>query len=271
MGVPKNKTFRRWMFSLFPSIASCSLQKIFKRSGKVRFAICGYFKEEKKEKNIGYIEMVSPVKVTGMEKLLTERASFFHPEKHREEIIKEIETRICSIRDPFVFGARALHRGGRPKKSALLTLPTHTPPSSPAQPSNKPLPINNQKNFNKEKKDAEELDAITFVAYKDTPSSPKNSSILAMPIPQKQKTHQNKPVKPTQSKENKREFMANGASKHSHLPNPPEDILEDDFSYAFNNFLPTLTHPSDLSSDVEPSTSYDEYIQQFLPANYEKE
>ncbi|KAI5181705.1 hypothetical protein NEOKW01_1873 [Nematocida sp. AWRm80] len=92
------------------------LKELFKADAKVRFAIWKKETKEKEEEASGYIELKTPVKMSGIKKILGHTIILDIPKRDRKEIIEEISITTSTMDGPFFYGEREIKKGGRPRK-----------------------------------------------------------------------------------------------------------------------------------------------------------
>ncbi|KAI5189550.1 hypothetical protein NECID01_0573 [Nematocida sp. AWRm77] len=109
----KNKTSRRWIFSMEYPMEASALEACFRLSPKVRFSaycVCAHTYTP-----AGYIELRAPVKITGIKKILGEHVYLSIPSQERETVIRSVASMFCAMYGPFFYGERDLKKGGRPR------------------------------------------------------------------------------------------------------------------------------------------------------------
>lgn len=109
-----SRTGRRWSFVIV-GVNTLQIEELFKQEKRIRYATWYIIKKERTDAR-GYIELKTPLKQTGMRKILGETSIVCFAKKEREEIIKEVEKTKYIHSGPYSYGERILNKGGRPKK-----------------------------------------------------------------------------------------------------------------------------------------------------------
>lgn len=110
-----NKTGRRWCFVVVGLGSSTQMEEILTREKRIRYATWYVIKKERIDAR-GYIELRTPLKQTGMRKILGDTSIVCFAKREREEIISDIRQSKYLHGGPYDFGERVLNKGGRPKK-----------------------------------------------------------------------------------------------------------------------------------------------------------
>lgn len=116
MAAQRNKTSRRWVFVLVETTEDTSLSASLQKEPKVRFCIWKFKRQSAYTESKGYIEMLSPVKVSGIKKILNNLVIAEAAKRKREDIIRDLSVQREEEIGPFFYGEREIKRGGRPRK-----------------------------------------------------------------------------------------------------------------------------------------------------------
>ncbi|KAI5185363.1 hypothetical protein NEHOM01_0778 [Nematocida homosporus] len=120
----KHKTSRRWLFLLLDEPSLSNIYHSFERSPKVRFSIWIYQTQNQATTGHGYIEMTTPVKMSGIRKILGGSALLEIAKRKRDDIIRGLSITTNPQLGPFTYGEQELKKGGRPKKAIITPQPT---------------------------------------------------------------------------------------------------------------------------------------------------
>ncbi|KAI5189169.1 hypothetical protein NEMIN01_0335 [Nematocida minor] len=110
-----NKTGRRWCFVLVGIADGYRLEEALRKEKRVRYATWYLIKKERVDAR-GYIELRTPLKQTGIRKILGDTSIVCFAKREREEIINDVEKNRNKHNELFNYGERELNKGGRPRK-----------------------------------------------------------------------------------------------------------------------------------------------------------
>ncbi|OAG31982.1 hypothetical protein NEDG_00457 [Nematocida displodere] len=116
MQVPKTKTSRRWSFQKNVPLFADNLSLLLQIHPAVRFSIWQITRTTIFPEYRGYIELRSPMKMSGLRKILGPDTLLFLDTRKRETIIAEIIQSTSPPHGPFIYGEQELKKGGRPRR-----------------------------------------------------------------------------------------------------------------------------------------------------------
>lgn len=140
-----SKTGRRWCFLVVGLRSNLHIEEILAREKRIRYAAWYIIKKERTDAR-GYIELNTPLKQSGMRKILGKASIVCFAKREREEIINEVENNKFMSEKARSYGERDLNKGGRPKKQHSPNNSNSSNSSDNSINSNSSINLNNSDN-----------------------------------------------------------------------------------------------------------------------------